>query len=127
MILVVPFNRLFQLRQRPQVLVAIKFLLALTAGQNKLALPGHRVSFRVVCHSGGLDADFLRFPSPLPLSKSGLLPMDTTPPPVSPIATCIQGDRDRQAAYEAWSAEAAHFARMFKESTHETEALRESF
>jgi hypothetical protein len=51
MILVVPFDRLFKLRQRPQFVVAFKFLLALAAGENDLAFPGHRVSFRVVCHS----------------------------------------------------------------------------
>jgi hypothetical protein len=46
-------------------------------------------------------------------------------PTVSPSAIRIYADRETQAAFDAWTAGAAHVARMLTESTEETEALRE--
>lgn len=48
-----------------------------------------------------------------------------TAPAVLPAADRIYADHQTQAAYDAWNAGSANTARMFTESTLETEALRE--
>jgi hypothetical protein len=64
-------------------------------------------------------------PAPSPFERWAVDRQYDIAPAVLPTPHRVYADRQTQAAYEAWTAGAASVARMFTDSTLETEALRE--